>query len=86
MRARIALLLTLALAASPAAALDLVLTGTIRKAAESGEVVIGYRTSSVPFSFEERGARSATRSTCAGRSSRISAGRPAAMSASASSR
>ncbi|SFK34745.1 amino acid ABC transporter substrate-binding protein [Methylorubrum salsuginis] len=56
MRARIALLLTLALAAAPAAALDLVLTGTIRKAAESGEVVIGYRTSSVPFSFEERGA------------------------------
>ncbi|KQT61346.1 amino acid ABC transporter substrate-binding protein [Methylobacterium sp. Leaf456] len=55
MSARIALLLMLALAATPAAALDL-LTGTVRKAAETGEVVIGYRTHSVPFSFEERGA------------------------------
>lgn len=58
MPARIALLfpllLALVLAAKPAAAVE-VLTGTLRKAAETGEVVIGYRTSSVPFSFEERG-------------------------------
>ena len=54
MLVRAALLLTLALAASPAAALE-ILTGTLRKAAETGEVVIGTRTSSVPFSFEERG-------------------------------
>ena len=40
-------------AASPAAAVE-VLTGTLKKAAESGEVVIGYRTASVPFSFLEK--------------------------------
>ena len=53
MPAWIALLLVLALAPAQAAAVEL-LTGTLRKAAETGEVVIGYRTSSVPFSFTER--------------------------------
>nr|WP_147076148.1 amino acid ABC transporter substrate-binding protein [Methylobacterium haplocladii] len=43
----------LAGAATPAAAIEL-LTGTIKKAAESGEVVVGFRQSSVPFSFIEK--------------------------------
>ncbi|ACA19739.1 extracellular solute-binding protein family 3 [Methylobacterium sp. 4-46] len=41
-------------AAAPARAVE-VLTGTLRKAATSGVVAIGYRTSSIPFSFVEEG-------------------------------
>ncbi|MGU3465595.1 amino acid ABC transporter substrate-binding protein [Methylobacterium sp. C33D] len=44
--------LVLALAATPAAAVE-VLTGTLRSVAERGEIVLGYRESSVPFSFVE---------------------------------
>lgn len=44
--------LTLALAVRPAAAVE-VLTGTLKRVAERGEIVIGYRESSVPFSFVE---------------------------------
>jgi ABC-type amino acid transport substrate-binding protein len=40
-------------AATPSGAIE-VLTGTIKKAAETGEVVVGVRTSSVPFSFMEK--------------------------------
>jgi glutamate/aspartate transport system substrate-binding protein len=39
-------------AARPAAAVE-VLTGTLKAAAERGEIVIGYRESSIPFSFVE---------------------------------
>ena len=45
-------LLGLLAAAPPAAAVE-ILTGTLKKAAEAGAVVIGYRTSSVPFSYVE---------------------------------
>lgn len=45
--------LLVALGPRPAAAVE-VLTGTLKKAAESGEVVVGYRSSSVPFSFVEK--------------------------------
>ncbi|GJD33930.1 amino acid ABC transporter substrate-binding protein [Methylobacterium aerolatum] len=48
-------ILTLALvlvAARPALAVE-VLTGTLKSAAERGEIVIGYRESSIPFSFVE---------------------------------
>ncbi|WP_457107243.1 amino acid ABC transporter substrate-binding protein [Methylobacterium sp. P5_C11] len=46
-------LLALALTvASPAAAVE-VLTGTLKSVAERGEIVLGYRESSVPFSFVE---------------------------------
>lgn len=38
--------------ARPAAAVE-VLTGTLKRAAERGEIVIGYRESSIPFSFVE---------------------------------
>ena len=41
------------LLAGPALSIE-VLTGTLKKAAESGEVVIGYRSSSVPFSYLEK--------------------------------
>ncbi|MCJ2134845.1 amino acid ABC transporter substrate-binding protein [Methylobacterium sp. J-026] len=45
--------LVLALAgAHPAAAVE-VLTGTLKSVAERGEIVLGYRESSVPFSFVE---------------------------------
>ncbi len=45
--------LVLALAgARPAAAVE-VLTGTLKSVAERGEIVLGYRESSVPFSFVE---------------------------------
>jgi glutamate/aspartate transport system substrate-binding protein len=47
----IAAVLALA-AAGPAAAVE-VLTGTLKTAAERGEIVIGYRESSIPFSFVE---------------------------------
>ncbi|GEP10515.1 amino acid ABC transporter substrate-binding protein [Methylobacterium gnaphalii] len=40
-------------AATPGQAVE-ILTGTIKKAAERGEVVIGVRASSVPFSFVEK--------------------------------
>ena len=50
--AALAAALVLAGAAPPAAAIE-VLTGTLKKVAESGSVTIGYRTSSVPFSFVE---------------------------------
>ncbi|MDR7039158.1 glutamate/aspartate transport system substrate-binding protein [Methylobacterium sp. BE186] len=53
---RVACALALCLGAAPARAIE-VLTGTLRKAAETGEVVIGYRSSSVPFSFVEKGGR-----------------------------
>ena len=46
-------LLMAALAPGPASAIE-VLTGMLRKAAETGEVVVGYRLSSVPFSFVEK--------------------------------
>ncbi len=45
-------ILALALAASPASAIE-VLTGTLKSVAERGEIVLGYRESSVPFSFVE---------------------------------
>ncbi|MER2267355.1 amino acid ABC transporter substrate-binding protein [Methylobacterium oxalidis] len=47
---------SLALSAGPVAAIE-VLTGTLRKAAETGEVVVGYRASSVPFSYVEKAGR-----------------------------
>ncbi|MGT2484945.1 hypothetical protein ACU4GA_00425 [Methylobacterium oryzae CBMB20] len=66
--------LVLALAgAAPASAFE-VLTGTLRRVAERGEIVLGYRESSVPFSFVEgrhpdgSPGRSATPSTSAARS------------------
>lgn len=55
MSLRIASLVALALAlaaATPAGAVE-VLTGTLRTVAERGEIVIGYRESSIPFSFVE---------------------------------
>ncbi len=51
MSLRIAFLAAL-VAATPAWAVE-VLTGTLRTAAERGEIVIGYRDSSIPFSFVE---------------------------------
>ncbi|AWN39978.1 amino acid ABC transporter substrate-binding protein [Methylobacterium durans] len=48
--------LALVLQAAPAAAIE-VLTGTLKKAAETGEVVIGHRSSSVPFSYTEKDGR-----------------------------
>lgn len=48
----IALVVALAATAGPAKAVE-VLTGTLRTAAERGEIVIGYRESSIPFSFVE---------------------------------
>jgi glutamate/aspartate transport system substrate-binding protein len=48
---RIALLVAL-VAATPARAVE-VLTGTLKTAAARGEIVIGYRDSSIPFSFVE---------------------------------
>ena len=53
MTMRLIAVLALALAGvSPAAAVE-VLTGTLRSVAERGEIVLGYRESSVPFSFVE---------------------------------
>jgi ABC-type amino acid transport substrate-binding protein len=53
MSLRLIPLLALALvAAGPALAVE-VLTGTLKTAAERGEIVIGYRESSIPFSFVE---------------------------------
>ncbi|MFE1598945.1 amino acid ABC transporter substrate-binding protein [Methylobacterium sp. ID0610] len=52
--ALLAALLAAASPATPAGAVE-VLTGTLRKAAASGTVVIGYRTSSIPFSYVEEG-------------------------------
>ncbi|MGU3594176.1 amino acid ABC transporter substrate-binding protein, partial [Methylobacterium brachiatum] len=46
------LALALAGVPRPAAAIE-VLTGTLKRVAERGEVVLGYRESSVPFSFVE---------------------------------
>jgi ABC-type amino acid transport substrate-binding protein len=43
------------LAAGPAAGVE-VLTGTLRKVNETGTISLGYRTSSLPFSFVEPGA------------------------------
>jgi len=48
----LALAVALTLAACPAGAVE-VLTGTLKTAAERGEIVIGYRESSIPFSFVE---------------------------------
>lgn len=45
--------LVLALASAPPAAAVEVLTGTLKHVAERGEIVLGYRESSVPFSFVE---------------------------------
>ncbi|GEP05229.1 amino acid ABC transporter substrate-binding protein [Methylobacterium oxalidis] len=45
-----------AFSAAPVAAIE-VLTGTLRKAAETGEVVVGYRAGSVPFSYVEKAGR-----------------------------
>lgn len=47
-----ALAVALVAAACPAAAVE-VLTGTLKDAAGRGEIVIGYRESSIPFSFVE---------------------------------
>ncbi len=52
MAMRLVAALVVALAASPAAAVE-VLTGTLKSVAERGEIVLGYRESSVPFSFVE---------------------------------
>jgi ABC-type amino acid transport substrate-binding protein len=53
MTMRLVSFLVLALAgASPASAIE-VLTGTLKSVAERGEIVLGYRESSVPFSFVE---------------------------------
>ncbi|MCJ2013209.1 amino acid ABC transporter substrate-binding protein [Methylobacterium sp. J-076] len=53
MSLRVAPLVVLALcAAGPARAVE-VLTGTLKSAAGRGEIVIGYRESSIPFSFVE---------------------------------
>ena len=53
MTMRLIAVLALALAGvSPASAVE-VLTGTLRSVAERGEIVLGYRESSVPFSFVE---------------------------------
>ncbi|KQS50432.1 amino acid ABC transporter substrate-binding protein [Methylobacterium sp. Leaf361] len=52
MTMRLVAVLALALAATPASAVE-VLTGTLRSVAERGEIVLGYRESSVPFSFVE---------------------------------
>lgn len=55
MRSRIvpAIMAALALCSvRPAAAVE-VLTGTLKRATERGEIVIGYRESSIPFSFVE---------------------------------
>ncbi|GJE37359.1 amino acid ABC transporter substrate-binding protein [Methylobacterium persicinum] len=53
MSLRIVCLVALTLAATgPAAAVE-VLTGTLKTAAERGEIVIGYRDSAIPFSFVE---------------------------------
>jgi len=52
MTMRLVAVVALALAATPASAVE-VLTGTLRSVAERGEIVLGYRESSVPFSFVE---------------------------------
>lgn len=52
MTMRLVAVVVLALAATPASAVE-VLTGTLRSVAERGEIVLGYRESSVPFSFVE---------------------------------
>lgn len=52
MTMRLVAVVVLALAATPASAIE-VLTGTLRSVAERGEIVLGYRESSVPFSFVE---------------------------------
>jgi ABC-type amino acid transport substrate-binding protein len=53
MTMRLVAVMILALAgATPASAVE-VLTGTLKSVAERGEIVIGYRESSVPFSFVE---------------------------------
>ncbi|MDP4003508.1 amino acid ABC transporter substrate-binding protein [Methylobacterium sp. NEAU K] len=52
MRFGAVLLLALAAAPRPAGAVEL-LTGTLKSVAERGEIVLGYRESSVPFSFVE---------------------------------
>lgn len=48
-----AALLATFLVASPAGAIE-ELTGTLKKAAETGEIVIAHRTASVPFSYYEK--------------------------------
>jgi ABC-type amino acid transport substrate-binding protein len=53
MTMRLVAVMILALAgATPASAVE-VLTGTLKSVAERGEIVLGYRESSVPFSFVE---------------------------------
>jgi ABC-type amino acid transport substrate-binding protein len=52
MKMRRVAILALTLAATPASAVE-VLTGTLKSVAERGEIVLGYRESSVPFSFVE---------------------------------
>ncbi|MCJ2129109.1 amino acid ABC transporter substrate-binding protein [Methylobacterium sp. E-045] len=52
MMAAVAGALVLALGATPAAAID-VLTGTLKKIAESRAVTLGYRENSLPFSFKD---------------------------------
>lgn len=48
----LAMVLVLAGVPRPAASIE-VLTGTLKRVAERGEIVLGYRESSVPFSFVE---------------------------------